>query len=135
MEKLKKRHETAIKTLNTLEIAIKKVSDPKNIENYDSFRDSLVQRFEYSIDTFWKLIKIYLQEKHKIVTAASPTAIIRDAFTAAIVTKSESDILIECVKDRNLTSHTYNEELAEEIVEKIPDYYDLMKKIVNRIEL
>jgi len=135
MEKLKKRYDVVVKTLDTLETAITKLHDPKNKENYESFRDSLVQRFEYSIDNFWKFLKIYLQERHEMMTAASPKAILRDAFVANIISKEESDALIDCVKDRNLTSHTYNELLAEDIASKIPKYHDLMKKIIERIKL
>jgi len=50
MEKLKQRYNTTLKTLLTLDKAIKLLNDPKNEEYYDSFRDSVVQRFEYSID-------------------------------------------------------------------------------------
>ena len=135
MEKLKKRYDVVVKTLDTLETAITKLHDPKNKENYESFRDSLVQRFEYSIDNFWKFLKIYLQEKHEMMTAASPKAILRDAYVANIISKEESDALIDCVKDRNLTSHTYNEILAEEIYSRISGYCRLMKSILDRCKL
>lgn len=36
---------------------------------------------------------------------------------------------------RNLTSHTYNEFLAQEIVSDLPEYYDLMQKIMKRISI
>ena len=58
MEKLIQRRDVVIKTLDTLEKAIEKLNDPKRKEDYESFRDSLVQRFEYSIDNFWKFFKI-----------------------------------------------------------------------------
>ena len=52
MEKLAKRYDVVIRTLETLKVAIERLNDPKNKENYESFRDSLVQRFEYSIGNF-----------------------------------------------------------------------------------
>jgi len=133
MEKLKQRYNTTLKTLLTLDKAIKLLNDPKNEEYYDSFRDSVVQRFEYSIDNFWKFLKIYLQEKHKIMTAASPKSVVRDAFVANIITEQDSSLLIECLRDRNLTSHTYNEPLAEAIVKRIPEYYTLMSKLLKSL--
>ena len=36
-------------------------------------------------------------------------------------------------KVSNLASHTYHEELADEIYGKINDYYNLMENIYNRI--
>jgi len=135
MEKLTKRYNVVIQTLETLKTAIEKLNDPKNKENYESFRDSVVQRFEYSIDNFWKFLKIYLQQKHKILTSGSPRDVLRDTLTANIITQDEFKKLIECVRDRNLTSHTYNEPLAEEIAGNIPEYYGLMKKIIERVEV
>ncbi|QHS23201.1 hypothetical protein GWK91_09675 [Virgibacillus sp. MSP4-1] len=37
------------------------------------------------------------------------------------------------VNDRNLTVHTYNEELAVEIFKQLPDYYELLRKWVSHI--
>jgi hypothetical protein len=36
--------------------------------------------------------------------------------------------------DRNLTSHTYDEELAKELYNKLPQYYKLMEEILKKIE-
>jgi len=135
MEKLTKRYNVVIQTLDTLKTAMEKLNDPQNKENYVSFRDSLVQRFEYSIDNFWKFLKIYLQQKHAILTSGSPRDVLRDVFTANIITKDEFNKLVKCIRDRSLTSHTYNEPLAEEIANTIPEYYRLMKEIIKRIEM
>lgn len=135
MEKLTKRYNVVIQTLKTLKTAIEKLNDPQNKENYESFRDSLVQRFEYSIDNFWKFLKIYLQQRHAIMTSGSPRDVLRDVFTANIITQDEFNRLIKCVRDRNLTSHMYNEPLAEEIAMNIPEHYELMKKIIERVEI
>jgi hypothetical protein len=37
--------------------------------------------------------------------------------------------------DRNITSHAYNESLAESVREKIPNYFELMKNVSDRIKL
>lgn len=36
---------------------------------------------------------------------------------------------LEMTDDRNLTSHTYHENVAEEIYSKIKDYYKFMNKV------
>ena len=38
------------------------------------------------------------------------------------------------VDDRNLTSHAYDEKLAEEISKRIKRYYTLMKSVADRAE-
>ena len=42
------------------------------------------------------------------------------------------EILNKAIDDRNMTSHTYNEELAIAICHNIESYYDLMSKIVAK---
>jgi len=137
MEKLKKRYEVVVKTLETLKDAMNIINNlqPEEEKFYKGQRDSVVQRFEYSIDNFWKFLKIYLQEKDQIITIGSPKDTLRESLHANIITKEEFEKLVSCVRDRNLTSHTYNEPLAEEIVANIPGYYNLMKKIIDRITI
>ena len=73
MEKITLAHENVIAALNKLEEAIghlagfKKSSDKKalafmNDEDLEeSLRDSLIQRFEFCTDLFWKYLKKYLE--------------------------------------------------------------------------
>lgn len=37
--------------------------------------------------------------------------------------------------DRNLTVHTYNDHLANEIFKKLPQYYFLLQLLITRIEV
>ena len=39
------------------------------------------------------------------------------------------------IEDRNLTSHSYNEALAEEIIALITRYFALMKLITHRLSV
>ncbi len=49
-------------------------------------------------------------------------------------TLSTADKLLRIVDARNETSHAYNECFAEELSERIPDYYELMLAIAQRAE-
>ncbi len=40
---------------------------------------------------------------------------------------------LEMTDDRNLTSHTYHEEVAEEIYTNIKDYYILMNRVYQNL--
>jgi len=137
MEKLEKRYNVVLKTLKTLKKSLDTLENLASDEEkfYKGLRDSVIQRFEYSIDNFWKFLKIYLQEKHQVVTSGSPRTILRDSLNANIITDEEFEELVECLRDRNLTSHTYNEPLAAEIASKVTDYYELMEKIIAKIEI
>ena len=98
-------------------------------------RDSIVQRFEYCTDLFWKLIKIYLEDVEKItLTTYSPRSVIREAVLAKIISEDQGEDCMKMIDSRNLTSHTYREEVAEDLSAKISGYYHLMKATVDAIE-
>jgi nucleotidyltransferase substrate binding protein (TIGR01987 family) len=137
MESLKLRHAVVMQTLKTLNDAMKLFNESeKESLQWWSNSDSMIHRFEYTIDTFWKYLKLYLEETGKIQeTIGSPKGILRAAAEAGCITQDEYDILHDGVSDRNDTSHSYNHELAREIVERIPQYYMTIKIIAERLQL
>jgi nucleotidyltransferase substrate binding protein (TIGR01987 family) len=98
-----------------------------------SMRDSMIQRFEYSTDLFWKFIKIYLEEQGVNTPIISPRGILRDAIRARLLSEDEGKVCMKMVESRNKTSHTYHELMAEEIAHEIPGYYELIKSIADRL--
>lgn len=97
-------------------------------------RDSLIQRFECSVETCWKLLGQYLKEHYGIYENGSPKVIFRKALKAKLLTEDEIELSIKMIDDRNLAAHTYKEETVEEIVRRIPDYHKLVKKIISIIK-
>ncbi len=106
-----------------------------NSEIYLLFRDGVIQRFEYSIESLWKFLKIYLEiNKKMIVQGTSSRSVLRSALKQNLLTQKEYAVLLLCIADRNLTSHTYNEEIAEAIHSQIPMYYQTMTIIAERLQ-
>ena len=95
-------------------------------------RDALIQRFEYSTEAFWKYLKAYLQTEHNL-SANSPREVIRVGLTAKLYSEEISQELLQMLDDRNLTSHTYVEELAESIAHRIPNYSKNMSEVMNQL--
>lgn len=95
-------------------------------------RDATIQRFEYSFEIFWKFLKEYLRVKEGII-CNSPKSCFREAFNVKLLTEDETVSALEMTDDRNLTAHTYHEEVAEEIYKKIKDYYALMDKLCQNL--
>jgi nucleotidyltransferase substrate binding protein (TIGR01987 family) len=95
-------------------------------------RDALIQRFEYSTEAFWKYLKAYLQTEHNL-SANSPREVIRTGLTAKLYSEETSQELLQMLDDRNLTSHTYVEELAESIAHRIPDYSKNMSEVMTKL--
>ena len=125
METLKLRIETAGKALKTLKAI---TEEPYSI----IVRDAAIQRFEYTFETFWKVVKNYLDVQEGII-CNSPKSCFKEAFKAGLLSEEETIKILEMVDDRNLTSHTYREEVAEEIYRRIRDYWDLMDRVCRRV--
>lgn len=140
MEILKLKYEAANKAISSLKKAIATMEiqpDPNMVlpfydaeENYKMRRDSLIHRFEFSVDALWKYCKEFLFEDRGI-KHDSPKSVFRACHSAGLITAPEAEILIEMIDDRNLTTHTYKEDLAERIAKKIPVYCNLMKKLLE----
>jgi nucleotidyltransferase substrate binding protein (TIGR01987 family) len=95
-------------------------------------RDATIQRFKYSFEIFWKFVKEYLRVKEGII-CNSPKSCFREAFKVKLLTEEETLTALEMTDDRNLTSHTYHEEVAEEIYRKIKGYSKLMDKVYQNL--
>ncbi len=99
-------------------------------------RDSCIQRFEYCYDISKKMIKRYLKsisDDPMEVDREKFSNIIRQAYTLGIVKHSwdEWDIYRE---NRNNTSHGYNEDIALDIVEQLPHFYNEILFMLENIK-
>ena len=125
MEKLGRRLNEAEKALLTLREIL--------TESYSEIvRDATIQRFEYTFEIFWKLMKEYLYV-HEGFVCNSPKSCFRECLHTGIMSEEQTLTCLEMTDERNLTSHTYVEEVAESIYEKIADYYRLMDTVVTTV--
>jgi nucleotidyltransferase substrate binding protein (TIGR01987 family) len=95
-------------------------------------RDAAVQRFEYTFEAIWKLVKEYLIEREGVI-CNSPKSCFREAFRMHLINEAESMQALYMTDDRNMTTHTYHEDVAEEIYKELSGYYALMNKIYTNI--
>lgn len=104
----------------------------KNLKLVVSLRDSMIQRFEYCTDLFWKVLKLYLENIEKITLESnSPRGVIRAAVQAKILSEKQGIICMQMVDNRNMTSHMYHQEIAEEIAARVPEFYTLMRTSID----
>ena len=80
----------------------------------------LIQAFEFTHELAWKTMKDFLENKgiSNLIGSKDTT---RHAFRLGIILDGEG--WMEMIKSRNQSSHTYNENTAEEIVEKVLTLY------------
>ena len=82
-------------------------------------RAGLIQLFEISFELAWKTLKDMLSYEGYDVN--SPKSALKQAYASGIIT--EGELWIRALDGRNLFSHTYDNELAEEAVELIKETY------------
>lgn len=121
MERLKERLAVADKALTTL------CALPLTTEVDDIIRDAAIQRFEYTFEALWKAAQSYLQVREGL-ESGSPKSVIRNCLQVAVLTDAQARLALAMVDDRNLTVHTYNEELARQIFSRLGDYAGLMQE-------
>ena len=102
-------------------------------EPYSVFiRDASIQRFEYTFEAVWKLLKEDLLDVEGVV-CASPKACFRQALPAGLLSEEEVLVALEMTDDRNRTVHTYHEGLADRIFARLHGYRDLMRRLFEAI--
>ena len=120
MDRLKERLALSHQALRTFQDALREPATAMN-------RDASIQRFEYTHEAVWKAAQLYLRVKEKL-ELASPAAVTRACFQAAILSNEQAKIALQMAQDRNLTVHTYNESLAMEIYARLPKYAEVMEQ-------
>lgn len=90
------------KALVALEVMVRKPMDDDR-----SNIDATILRFEFTIGLFWKTLKVILETKG--VVARFPKDVLSEAYSGKLIDDEKS--WIDMLRDRNLTSHTYDENL------------------------
>ncbi len=80
----------------------------------------LIQGFEYTHELAWNTLRDFLVEQGRAGLYGSKDTT-RTAFKAGLIKEGENWMAM--IRSRNLTSHTYNEDTAKQIVTAIIDTY------------
>ena len=110
-------------------IALKQMVD-KPMQPDRSNIDACIQRFEFTIELFWKLLKRIIESRGG--TPTYPKDVLREAFRGQLI--HDESVWLRMLQDRNLTSHTYNQDLADEIYEHIKTYYPVLHETYEQLK-
>jgi nucleotidyltransferase substrate binding protein (TIGR01987 family) len=95
-------------------------------------QQGLIQAFEFTHELAWSVMKDYALYQGNAQVAGSRDAT-REAFTMGLITDGE--VWMEMIKSRNQTSHTYNEDTANQIFSKIiQNYFPALMSFRNHME-
>lgn len=92
----------------------------------------LIKAFEYTYELGWKTLQDFY--KHKgLEHIIGPKPVIEQSFKDGIIKDGKG--WVDMHKSRNLTSHTYNEETATDIVNAIhTSYFNLLKELEETLQ-
>jgi nucleotidyltransferase substrate binding protein (TIGR01987 family) len=93
----------------------------------------LIQFFEMSFELGWNLLKDYLEHQGE-TDVATPRSAIKKAFEIGLI--ADGRLWLKGLEDRNLTSHTYNEAVADRVIDLVrhiyfPLFQDLQHRMVS----
>lgn len=92
--------------------------------------DGVIQRFEFTIELFWKTLKRALELEG--LQVHTPKESLKQAFQIGWI--HEEKMWLDMLKDRSLTSYTYDEDLAKEIYQRIQNYTPEMRRFYNFLQ-
>ena len=99
-------------------------------------RDSMIQRFEYTYSISLKMIKRYFSQGAFVlenVDSMTFNAMVRQANKMGLL-RSNLEKWDDFRQKRNLTSHTYNEQAAQEVVSIIEDFSREAQFLLDRLK-
>jgi nucleotidyltransferase substrate binding protein (TIGR01987 family) len=89
--------------------------------------DGTIQRFEFVIELFWKTLKRLLAAEG--IQTDTPREAIQQAFQVNWL--KDETAWLQMLKDRNETSHIYNEAAARRIYNHVKEYFPELEKTFN----
>lgn len=93
-------------------------------------RAGIIHFFKLTFELSWKLQKDYLEAQGYIVK--SPRDAIKQAFQADLI--HDGHVWMDALSKRNLTTHTYDEDMAKALLEEISDtYLPAMKYLYEKL--
>ena len=122
------------KAINSMERAMNR---SQRTPDDEELRDAVIQRFEYTYELCWKMLKRQLEEE-----SPHPSAVDALSFRDLLREGAEKG-MIRCVEDwfiyreqRNITAHTYDENKAISVYNTalnfLPDARDLLNELEKR---
>lgn len=125
--------------ITSFENALNSLKEVIEVYNSDEtnliIRDSMIQRFEYTYSIALKMIKRFFSQGAFVENVDSMTfnEMVRQANKMDLL-KSNLETWTLFREKRNLTSHTYDEKIATDVVKIIPLFYEEAQFLLNKLK-
>lgn len=131
--------ESLQKAIKSLEAVLEKATDEELISRIDditiyAIKAGAIQNFEFTYELCWKFMKRWLENTlgNTYVDGVSRRELYRIAAEHQLI--NDVDQWMVYHKARNITSHTYNEDRAEEVFQIARIFVADAKKLLHQIE-
>jgi len=114
-------------SLNELVKALVSLEEALTVEKTDISRDASIQRFEFCVELSWKSAK-----KVMGTSATAPKQVIREMAQNGFI--EDIEFWLKSIDQRNLSSHTYNEKLAEEVYAFAESFLEPAKQLLKKLQ-
>lgn len=122
--------EDSFKSLRKAIFRLREVLELPNVDTLLYLQDSAIQRFEFTIELYWKVLKkILLVEK---IESISPRDVMEKAYQTRLI--DDEKVWLKMLDDRNRTSHMYSEEEAADIFERTKEYLIIFEKTYAKLK-
>ncbi len=124
--------EKAIASLNTALDAYADTRQPEGSAEHELMRDGVIQRFEYTFELAWKMLKRYLEEYGlERVDSLTNRDLFRVGHEQGLLRDAEA--WLNYMKSRNLTSHTYDQATAEAVYRSAKDFLQDARFLLSQL--
>lgn len=125
----KQRFDNYLKALQTLSDAVR-LAGERALTPLE--QQGVIQSFEFTHELGWNMLKDYLEHQGVSDIVGSRGAV-RAAFKNGLIDDGETWMAM--IRDRNLSSHTYDQETAQGIVERIlKEYHPLFLRLADKFK-
>lgn len=118
------------KLLADLKRATQRLKEAVEAEPTQLNQDATIQRFEFTFELAWKLMQVLIQDKG--VEVFGPKDVIRRAAQVGLIDDPEA--WIDFLKARNLTTHVYDQPVAEEIYNQAKEFPAVVEELMKKAE-
>lgn len=115
-------------SLEELSKALDSLEKALSVEKTDISRDASIQRFEFCVELSWKTAR-----KVMGTSATAPKQVIREMAQSGLV--DDVDFWLNSIDQRNLSSRTYNEKLAEEVFGFAKSFLEPAKNLLAKLRV
>jgi len=93
-------------------------------------QDAAIQRFEFVIELYWKVLKKYLA--YEKIESSYPRDVFKKAFQYNII--EDETVWLNMLEDRNNSSHVYSKQDAYVIFCNLKEYCSVIEKNYTHLQ-